>query len=153
MTKIASELRNASTKMIGKWIGKKNSYEKECCQILGWTAQDARYHDAYNGTSYIEIKKGQSSMWFNMVRYAEIFLGIGKQSTVTVHFKWTQKPETKIVEVYIIDTKQVIKFLKMTKEKALIIIKLNNGVERQLCMQASATNKDLKKMASHIIKI
>ena len=41
--------------------------------------------------THIEIKKGQDSMWFDMVRYAEIFHGLGRQNTVTVFIRYDKK--------------------------------------------------------------
>lgn len=148
--KIANELRVGGNKLHGNWVSKKNSYERECCGVLGWEVHDNRYYDAYNGSSYIEIKKGQASMWFNMVRYAEVVLGIGTQDTITVHFRWSKEP-LKVCEAYIIDTKRIIDFLKINRQKATEILEFNKHVPRQLCMQAAATNKDLKSLANRTV--
>ena len=75
------------SKLKGKFIFKKNAYEKELCEIMGWDCEDNRYWDAKysigNETIHIEIKKGQNGMWFDLVRYAETYNDILKSFCIT----------------------------------------------------------------------
>lgn len=141
--------------LTGDFILKKNSYEKQFCNIMGWKyvvkKPNARYYDCTNHFSLIELKKGQGIMWFDMVRYAEIYLGIGKQHTVTVYIDYNKK-KAKINEIYIIPTSRLIHFLKIDKERAEKCIEFYKEVPRGLNMQASAYKKDLKAIASKVIK-
>lgn len=141
----------------GNFITKKNGYEKEFCDIMGWECihnKDpmGRYYDCTNHFSCIELKKGQGMMWFDMVRYAEIYLGKGKQHTVTVYIDYNKK-KAEINEIYIIPTSKLVNFLKMDKDKAEKCMEFYREVPRGLNMQASAYKKDLRALAARIIKI
>ena len=70
--------------MRGDWVLPKNNYEADFSNLLGWEDKKGRYADATNGVTDIEYKKGQGAMWFDMVRYAEIYKGIGTQNTITL---------------------------------------------------------------------
>ena len=74
--------------MVGDWILPKNNYEKDFSTLLNWEDKKGRHADATNGITDIEYKKGQGAMWFDMVRYAEIYKGIGTQNTVTLFFRY-----------------------------------------------------------------
>ena len=145
------QIESKISQLKGDFILKKNNYEKEFCDILNWSCINHRYYDATNGFSYIELKKGQSGMWFDMVRYAEIFLKIGTQHTVTLFINYSKK-ECKILEIYVISTSRILDFLKLDKQKAEHCIELYKNVPRGLNMQASATKKDLREIAYKIIK-
>lgn len=141
----------------GSFITKKNSYEKAFCDIMGWTCvsnkdPNSRYYDCTNNFSCIELKKGQGMMWFDMVRYAEIFLKKGKQHTVTVYIDYNMK-RAAINEIYIIPTSKLVEFLRLDKDKAERCLEFYREVPRGLNMQASAYKKDLRQMAARIIKL
>ena len=138
MLRIAVQISEAIKTLQGDWIVQKNAYEKALCNALSWDVFDNRYYDAYNQESYIEIKKGQSGMHFDMVRYAEILLGHGKAKTVTVFFRWN-KAQKKITEAYIIDTVRLIQFLHINKEFALMYLRVKARVPRGVNILASAT--------------
>ena len=150
MDNIKKELQKVIHKMVGEYVIKSSHYEKELCSLLSWKCVDDRYYDAYNGESYIELKKGQSSMWFNMVRYAEIQTKIGRQGTVTLFVKYNKKKK-RVTEIYIIDTKRILSFLNMVPTKAACCIILSKDCKRNLDMQAGATAKDLKEMANFVV--
>ena len=137
--------------MEGDWVVPKNAYEKQFCDLLGWECVNNRYYDAITPSGkYIEIKKGQGSMWYDMVRYAEIFLGIGEQNTVTVFLRWSKKKK-RVTEIYIIDTVAILNFLKMDSAKAHTCILYKNDAPRGLNMLASMTALDMKKVALKVI--
>lgn len=144
--KVAKEIYKVLPLLQGDHIVPKNAYEKALCDQLGWTVYNNRYYDAFNGESYIEIKKGQNSMHFDMVRYGELFLGKGPENTLTVFFRWKKK-EKRIVEAYVIKTKDLISFLRIDKNYAMIYAKVKDNVPRSVNILASATAKDLREMA------
>jgi len=144
--KVAKEIYKVLPLLQGDHIVPKNAYEKALCNQLGWTVYNNRYYDAFNGESYIEIKKGQNSMHFDMVRYGELFLGKGPENTLTVFFRWKKK-EKRIVEAYVIKTKDLISFLRIDKNNAMIYAKVKDNVPRSVNILASATAKDLREMA------
>ena len=90
-------------------------------------------------------------MHFDMVRYAEIALGFGTQNTVTVFFKWN-KAKKCVQEAMIIDTKDIISFLKIDRDFAKTYLKIYRHVPRGVNILASATAKDLRGMAKYIVK-
>ena len=65
---IATECAQTIDQMSGPWVINTNGYEKYFCNLLGWTCINGRWADAANKDTHIEIKKGQDSMWFDMVR-------------------------------------------------------------------------------------
>lgn len=137
--------------MVGDWILPKNNYENDFSKLLRWTSQKGRYADATNGAFHIEYKKGQSSMWFDMVRYAEIYKGIGTQNTVTLFFRY-DKHEKCVKDICIIETKEILTFMDMNDDLAEFCIELHKNARRGINMQISATYKDMCKMAYCIVK-
>ena len=153
MEEIALLCKEKIVDMEGDWVVPKNNYEKDFCALLDWECiPKGRYYDAKSkkcGT-YIEIKKGQGGMWFDMVRYAEIVLGTGPQNTATVFFKWNKKRK-QVGEILVIDTKDLIDFLKVDEEMANIYLKIFRHVPRGVNILASATVKDLRGIASFVV--
>lgn len=150
MLQIKEKIQNKFSKLYGEFVIPKNGYERRFCQVFGWDTIDSRYYDAFDGTNYIEIKKGQNSMHFDLIRYAEIVLGTGTQNTVTVFFKWNKK-QMNVTEAMLIDTQKIIEFFNISHEKACRLIEMHKSVPRQLNILASATAKDLRTMATYII--
>lgn len=132
----------------GSFVVPKNSYETDLCKVIGWEVFDSRYYDALskNQNVFIELKKGQGSMHFDMIRYSEIVLGFGKQDTVTVFFKWNKKRE-QITEALVIDTRKIIQFLGLDREKAKRCLAIHRNAVRGVNMLAAATITDLRKLA------
>ena len=77
MDQINTHIEENISNLSGPWISKKDKYEKEACDQLGFTCKLSRYWDATFNTKdnehYIEIKKGKS-IWLNEVRYSETLL-------------------------------------------------------------------------------
>lgn len=150
MQTIKDQLQKTIDTMEGPWIVRKNSYEKEFCKHLNWLCKEGRYADAMSGDTLIELKKGQSCMWFDMVRYAEIFKGIGPQNTVTLFIRY-DKRYIHVRDIYVIDTKKILEFMKMDDHIASFCIKTKAHLPRGLNMQACATHRDMRNMASYIV--
>lgn len=144
------QIRSNIHRMVGDEVCKASHYEGFFCDVLGWNMVDDRYYDAYNGLHYIEMKKGQSLMWFDLVRYAEIYLNIGRQGTITLFIQYDKRVKC-VKEVYVIYTTRLMKFLNMSKSVARQCMKLYKLQTRRLNMQASATKLDMKKMAFCVI--
>lgn len=151
METVREEISRVFKEFTGDFVIPKNAYEKRFCEILGWEPFDARYYDAFNGESFIEIKKGQAGMHFDMVRYAEIALGFGTQNTITVFFRWNKK-HSRVEEAMIIDTKKIIEFLKIDRDYAKTYLKIHRRVPRGVNILASATAKDLREIATFVVK-
>lgn len=151
MESVKRQIQSIFHLLNGDFVVPKNAYEKEFCKILGWYHFDDRYYDAYNGETFIELKKGQGGMHFDMVRYSEIVMGFGKQQTVTVFFRWSKK-NSRVEEAFVIDTRRIIQFLKIDRNMAKTYLKIYRHVPRGVNILASATAKDLRSMAQYIIK-
>lgn len=152
MNRIAHEIQKVFKSFEGAFVVPKNAYEQAFCDILGWQYFDGRYYDAFNGETFIEIKKGQSSMHFDMIRYAEIFLGFGTQNTATVFFKWN-KQRSRVEEAMIIDTVDLIKFLRIDNAMARSYLRIRDTVPRGVNILASATASDLRSISTHIVSV
>ncbi len=134
----------------GEWISKPRYYEEEACMNLDFNYKSGRYCDCeYNGT-YIELKKGNSSAWFNEIRYAEILMYKWLKETVTM-FMIPSENKAKIYYIYLIDTKDIIKALCITPEWAIEVIKRNKEIQRSLQYQHNLTKKDLRDMAKYVV--
>jgi len=144
------QIRSNIHHMVGDEVCKASHYEGFFCDVLGWNMVDDRYYDAYNGLHYIEMKKGQSLMWFDLVRYAEIYLNIGRQGTITLFIQYDKRVKC-VKEVYVIFTTRLMDFLNMSETVAKQCIELYQLQTRRLNMQASATKLDMKKMAFCVI--
>ena len=151
MERIRKRIASRIDRFTGEFVVPKNAYEKQFCDILGWETFDARYYDAFDGDTFIEIKKGQGGMHFDMVRYAEIVMGFGTQNTVTVFFKCNKKKSI-VEEAMIIDTNDIISFLKIDRDFAKTYLKIYRHVPRGVNILASATAKDLRQIAKYIVK-
>ena len=149
--KIGQICRDKIDSMHGEWILPISGYESSFCDILGWECTVGRYADAKMGETSIEMKKGQNHMWFDLVRYAEIQLKIGLQKTVTIFFRYDKKKQY-VREIYIIDTNDLIRFLALMPEISRSCIQMKGNVPRQLNIQASASNLDMRRIATLVIK-
>lgn len=143
LTSVVSQLK-------GDFVIPGSGYEKHFCNVLGWECINNRYYDATDGFHLIELKKGKDKMWFNMVRYAEIFLGIGIQNTVTVFFRYTKEAK-QVSEIYVMDTRNIMNFLKMDRTKAHLCMALKKDTVRGLNMQTAMTAKDMREISEIVI--
>ena len=150
MRLLLDSLRDKIASLEGDFILPKNNYEPSFCQTLGWSVATTRYYDAKFHDCLIEMKKGQNGMFFDMVRYSEIYLGKGDQGTWTVFFRY-HKARKKVSEIYIIDTKRILSFLRLDRKKAETCIRLKEDQTRGLVMQASMTKLDMEKIADCIV--
>jgi len=151
MQRVKQQLEQSIDAMQGDWVIPKNNYERRFCDVIGWKTEESRYYDATTDDLYIEIKKGQSSMWFDMVRYAEIMQGTGTQNTITVFIKYDKKTQ-RVDECFVIDTHDIVRFMGMTDEDAEYCIRLNKSFPRGLNMQASACLSDMRSMATYVVQ-
>lgn len=138
--------------MEGNWIVPKNNYEKDFCTLLGWECISNRYYDAtINNNVYIEIKKGISGMWLDMIGYSEILLGIGKQDTITVFLNWNKKLK-RINRIFIINTKILIDALGLTKDIAKSILHMKKLFPGRINHLQCITINRIKDISKYIIK-
>ena len=145
-------LQNKIKELNGLWILKNSGYDNEACVNLGFNCEKSRYWDCeYNGL-YIEIKKG-ISIWLDEVRYCEIFMSDNdkcKQETITI-FLIPSKDKNTIKNIYIIDTRKIIQFLKINTKWAETLLFRHKEIAHSLNCQQSMTLNDLKKIANYII--
>lgn len=153
LIRIRDQLAKKIHLLQGDFIVPKNAYEGGICKVMGWELFDSRYFDAYCTCSdtFLELKKGQGSMHFDMIRYSELVLGFGKKETVTVFLKWNKKKSV-VSEAFVIDTNRIIDFLKIDKKLAKRCLQIHRQAVRGVNMLAAATVNDLRKMASFIVK-
>ena len=137
----------------GEWISKNSSYEEGACLQLGFICDKKRYWDCLFNDMCVEIKKGQS-IWLDEVRYSEIIMcdtidnADCKKDTITI-FIIPTKNKSAIEKIYIIDTKKLIQFLKITPEWAQCLLSRYKHITRKLNCQHSMTIKDLRTIADY----
>jgi hypothetical protein len=152
MEELNKYLQTKIKELNGMWISKNSGYEKEACINLGFICTSKRYWDCEYKDLYIEIKKGKS-IWLDEVRYCEILMNVNedcKKETITI-FLIPSKDKTKIDNIYIIDTKNLIQFMKITPEWATTLLCRHKETTRSLNCQQSMTLKDLKTIADYKI--
>lgn len=135
-------------KLTGEWIRKNSSYDVYICVILGMNPRESRYWDAeWNGLK-LEFKKGKS-IWVDLVRYSEIFLGLAPKAAmeaVTLFFI-PGASKDRIEEIIGVETKALMEKFGLTEEGARALIQLNEVVPRQLNAQASLTVNDVREVS------
>ena len=135
--------------LCGDFVLKRNSYEEDVVSRFNgnWSVVNSRYYDCvYNNAVFVELKKGQSSMWFDMVRYAEIALGHGLKNTWTM-FLLYDKTHKNVKEIYIFPTSALMDTLHMTPELALMCVKMNKNAPRGCNIQFNLSKKDMRDIA------
>jgi len=146
-------LEKKKSQLCGNWVGVKDSYEDDVCKILGMNVDTKRYWDAKWEDKFIELKKG-NSRWLDLVRYSEIFFKVDEdasQKTITL-FLIPNKDKNIIKEIICVDTDKILKYYKLTKEKAKWLIELKEDIPGSFNAQASLGITDLRQMANFIIK-
>ena len=136
----------------GEWVLKKSGYEDDICRILGMKRETSRYYDASWNSYYLEFKKGKS-IWLDLVRYSEIVLKRGNDSskeTMTLFFP-NSDDWSKITNIIGVQTKKIIEKLALNEDIANTMLKLKEHVPRSLNAQASLTIKDVKGIADFVI--
>jgi|TARA_B100001964_G_C13800701_1_gene408635 hypothetical protein len=146
-------LEKNKTKLSGSWVNSNTNYEDDFCKIFGMDTDTKRYWDVKWDDDYIELKKG-NSRWLDLVRYSEIFLKVNEdasQRTITL-FLIPDKNRNKIEEIICVNTDKILKYYKLTKERANFYIKEKEIIPGSFNAQASLGITDLRQMANFIIK-
>ena len=136
----------------GFWISKNSGYEQALCEQAGFLCQKSRYWDAKFQDYFLELKKG-TSIWIDLVRYAEIILSKNAEAgreTVTI-FCVPNLDKTTIQKLVVVPTHRLIGTMNLTKDRAQFLLELGEGLPRSLNAQASLTLKDVSSLASFII--
>lgn len=137
-------------------LSKKNGYECEMSSILGWKDSRDRKKDAvYKDGTNIEIKKSHSSLIFDAIRYAEMFVsGDTSGIHVLIHFSKKEKSYQMIIKhIFIVPNWMMVNLIIPTKEIAemelslLTMRKVNKQrLNSQVIMTSSVINDKLKCM-------
>ena len=146
-------LRNKIYELNGEWISKPTYYEEGACVNFGFNRISGRHCDCEHNGTYIEMKKGSHSAWFDEIRYAEILMDTDYTwltETITM-FMIPSVSKIRIDSIYLIDTQDIIKALCITPEWAVRLIKRKEEVQRSLNYNHNMTIKDLRDMAKYVI--
>tara|TARA_B100000900_G_C20534982_1_gene697994 strand:+ start:703 stop:1200 length:498 start_codon:yes stop_codon:yes gene_type:complete len=156
MKHLAEHLKSKISQLNGPWISKNSCYEDNACIQLDFKCEKKRYWDCLYKDCYIEIKKG-TSIWLDEVRYCEILLSDTiknnddcKKDTITIFIVPT-KDKQNIKKIYVINTKKIIEYLRLTSEWATCLLSRVQNINRSLNCQQSMTLLDLKKIADYEI--
>lgn len=157
---IANHLSPFLSSMVNKpWIVASTNYEKAFCDMVGWTVENGRYHDAKTPcNTRIEIKKGMGGMWFNEVRYSEVILGEipeSREPTITIYIEYKKNGnESWVTRIMIIDTKDLIEYMDISVDWARCCVNRHYRLRekgRGINMQQQLSTKQLVNLASHIV--
>lgn len=108
--KLSRELLSVLPKLEGPTILNSRNYDKKFCELTDGilTYDNQAYWDAVTPDGiHLENKKCKGSMWFNLGRYAQIYLKLDEDSkieTCTVIYKYTG---AKVTEILLIETRNL----------------------------------------------
>jgi len=139
----------------GNWINKNSGYEQGLCDEIGWIRAPKnadRHYDAVFDSIRIEIKKGRTHVWLDLVRYSEMILDNSELDIVMAFFVCSAG-RTSITNIYYVFTGEVIRFMNLSRETAEQIVKIKNILPRSLNAQALMTKKDIERLAFHRVDV
>ena len=141
------------------WITRGNGYERPLCDTIGFELKTGRYKDAdfvdKDGWIHeIEIKKGQNKMWFNCIRYAEMWQEWDTyKDHVTMFVVWDKKLAC-VKTISFIELDQIMKMMDMDDETAYHLIWIRDKYKkRSPCAQLDYKADQLKSIASVTIDV
>lgn len=151
MEQVAALLEQHIDKLKGDWVNKSSKYEQSFCDIFGWKCVDGRYYDAImNDNILIEIKKGKSNMFFDLVRYGEIAHGMGPKGTITIHIQYL---DGEVNQILVMDTDKLMTYMSPTTlEEWSYAMKLSKNAHRRICTQEEFKLNDMSDIADYHIK-
>ncbi|MCB9896350.1 MAG: hypothetical protein H6839_18110 [Planctomycetes bacterium] len=154
---LAIHLSGLKSELAGEWVNKNSGYDASLAQILQMSVEGARYWDAVWNGFPIEFKKGQS-IWLDLVRYAEVQLGVDQQAqteTATLFFLPNRgRPRHRIDEIVCVKTSDLVRFLGLTTQEAQFLVQLSASMKaarRSLNAQASLKVAEAKSIATFVI--
>ena len=149
---LVSHLTNKKSDLSGAWIKKNSNYEEDLCKNIVFNFNTNRYWDGIYKNFYIEIKKGKS-IWLDEVRYSEILLNVNKDCEINTYtmFLIPSKNKESIDDIYLVDTKKIIKFLNINENWAKILLERNNSLKTNINCQQRLTLGNLKTLADYKI--
>lgn len=151
-TELQKLLLSKKSNLFWNFVKQNSGYDNELATILWMTLDTWRYWDAIWNGQKIEFKKWKS-IWLDLIRYSEIFLGITPQSsedTITLFFIPDNSRE-KITQIIWIKTQKIIQKLKLDSNISESLLEMNRRMPRSLNAQASLTVKDIKDFADFIL--
>lgn len=154
MENIIETLKQTLPLLGTEWLGKKNGYEKDLCNLLGWTCVDARHYDAITPDKvYVEIKKGQGGAIFDLVRYSELYRKQGQPDTILVFLDWKRSKKGNYVkEIIVVHSDSLCKWL-LTPERADYYLQEKTRVQGMLNAQDKVRTKKLREIAFATIQV
>jgi hypothetical protein len=129
-------------------VGRNSSYDAGACRALGLKLAVGRYWDAVLDGAAIELKKGKS-IWIDLVRVAEQVTGSSEEArreTVTL-FLIPDSERRQLEAAHLVPTGRLIDHLRVTPERAEVLLELKRSVPRSLNAQASLTVGDVRDLA------
>tara|TARA_B100000405_G_scaffold265432_1_gene202497 strand:- start:281 stop:799 length:519 start_codon:yes stop_codon:yes gene_type:complete len=127
-----------------KLLSKKNSYEKDMCDILGWKDARGRHKDAIAGDGTgVELKKSAGSFIFDGVRYAEMYITKEEDNGIHVLFNFNKHGVTR---VFIVPNWMMVKLIIPRLDIAeleLSLFKTRKEMKQGLNSQAMMTSNQM----------
>ena len=122
--KLSKDLLDVLPRLEGPTILNSRNYDKKFCELTEGLMkyENQKYWDAVTPDGiHIENKKCKGSMWFNLGRYAQIYLKLDEYSnieTCTAVYKYTG---AKVTEILVIETRNLTERLlnKYIEKKAV----------------------------------
>ena len=156
LTNLKAHLQRRKPKLTGDWVDRNSGYDADLAALLDMEQATGRYCDAQWREHSLEFKKGRS-VWLDLVRYAEVQLGVegARVKTATLFFiPNKEKPRERIDEIICVETHRLIQHLAITPQEAASLTKLAGRMKqsgRTLNAQASFKLAEARSIATFII--
>ncbi len=143
--KINKDISTSLHKLVGKWVLKRSSYEQEFCNILGYSCVDHKDYDCISSDgTQIEIKKAQSGVWLDLLRYKH---KVDPDNLTLILFY--KRSREQIDDYLLIKTSDLTDYIfkDFTPEYMNLLSDIPNLAPRQANLQVNLTRRDLKALA------
>jgi len=136
----------------GEWVGRNSGYEDGLCNVLGFEREhkETRHWDAKWGPYTIELKKGKTGAWFDLVRYSEVLIerpDLNTPRNVILVFI-TDASAKSISGVIGVSAPALIERLGIGNDDAKFLVQLNTKVPYEFNAQAKLKVSDLRAISS-----
>jgi hypothetical protein len=156
---LTGDLISVIPNLEGECIENSRSYDKKLCELTkGLLIHENRtYWDAVTPYgAHVENKKCKGSMWFNLGRYAQIYLKLDEDSKIETFTAIYKYNGSKVTEILLIETQNLTQRLlkNYIKKKAVgMFYEMYKLCDLPHHSQAQLSYKEMEKLASSKISL
>ncbi len=150
LNKLWIRIESALPRMKGQWVGKASGYEPDFARCIGADLKKTTYWDMEVMGLRIEVKKGQTGGWFDLIRYCHLPKEGREVLTLFLHY---DKVALAVRDVFIITMGSLIEALQLNRASTAAIDRvrtlLHPSKDSRLNFQSRLTTDELRRIAGH----